>query len=129
MCILSIYMARIHPTRRRSTLALRQRKAALLRQIAVHPDLMRASFVERYGECGKPNCHCHEGEKHGPFFYLTQCLAVGHIKKFSLKTPEQQQRARDGIDHFNELYDALEELSQINSELLRRNEPLTEPGG
>lgn len=119
-------MARIYPTRRRSTLALRQRKAALLRQISVYPDLMRASFVERFGECGKPNCHCHQGEKHGPFYYLTQCLAAGHIKKFSLKTPEQQQRARKGIDHFNELYDALEELSQINSELLRRNESLAE---
>jgi len=120
-------MARIHPTRRRSTLALRQRKVALLRQITVHPDLMRASFVERYGECGKPNCHCHEGEKHGPFFYLTQCLAAGQIKKFLLKGSEQQQRARQGIEHFNELYDALEELSQINSELLRRNESLEEP--
>lgn len=122
-------MARIHPTRRRSTLALRQRKAALLRQIAVHPDLMRASFVERFGECGKPNCHCHQGEKHGPFFYLTQCLAAGHIKKFLLKTPEQQQRARQGIGHFNELYESLEELSQINSELLRRNQSLGEEAG
>ena len=122
-------MARIFSTRRRSTLALRQRKAALLRQSVVHPDLMRASFVERYGQCGKPNCSCHRGEKHGPFFYLTQCLAAGHIKKFLLKTPEQQQRARKGIDHFNELYDALEELSQINSELLRRNETLEEEAG
>lgn len=122
-------MARIHPTRRRSTLALRQRKAALLGQIAVHPDLMRASFVERYGQCGKANCRCRQGDKHGPFFYLTQCLAVGHVKKFLLKSPEQQQRARQGIDHFNQLYDALEELSQINSELLRRNEPLGEPAG
>jgi hypothetical protein len=110
-------------------LALRQRKAALLRQICVHPDLMRASFVERYGECGKPNCRCHQGEKHGPFYYLTQCLAAGHIKKFSLKTPEQQQRARQGIAHFNELYDALEEISQINSELLRRDESLAEEAG
>jgi hypothetical protein len=122
-------MARIYSTRRRSTLALRQRKAALLRQISVHPDLMRASFVERYGKCGKPNCRCHQGEKHGPFFYLTQCLAAGHIKKFLLKSPKQQQRAREGIDHFNHLYEALEELSQINSELLRRNEPLGEEAG
>lgn len=122
-------MAKIYPTRRRSTLALRQRKAALLRQIALHPDLLRASFVERYGECGKPNCHCHRGEKHGPFFYLTQCLAAGQIKKFLLKTSEQQQRARAGIAHFHALYDALEELSQINSELLRRNEALTPAAG
>lgn len=120
-------MARIHPVRRRSTLALRQRKGALLRQITVHPDLMRASFVERFGECGKPNCRCHHGQEHGPFFYLTQCLAKGHIKKFLLKTPAQQQRGREGIAHFNQLYEAMEELSQINSELLRRDEPLAAP--
>jgi len=124
--ILAIDMARIYPTRRRSTLALRQRKATLLRQIAVQPDLLRASFVERYGQCGKPNCRCHQGDKHGPFFYLTQCLAAGHVKKFLLKGPQQQQRARQGIDHFNALYEQMEELSQINSELLRRNEPLAE---
>lgn len=117
-------MARIYPTRRRSTLALRQRKIALLRQFAVQPDLLRASFVERYGECGKPNCRCHQGQKHGPFYYLTQCLAPGQIKKFLLKTPEQQQRARRGIRHFHALYEAMEELSQINSELLRRHEAL-----
>lgn len=122
-------MARIFPTRRRSTLALRQRKAAILRQVAVHPDLLRASFVERYAPCGKPNCRCRQGHKHGPFFYLTQCLAVGHVKKFLLKGPEQQQRARQGIAHFNALYDQLEELSQINSELLRRGEPLQKGAG
>lgn len=119
-------MARIFPTRRRSTLALRQRKAAIVHQIAVHADLMRASLVERYGECGKPNCRCHQGEKHGPFYYLTQCLAAGHVKKFLLKGAEQQQRARQGIAHFNELYELLEELSQINGEMLRREEPLSE---
>jgi hypothetical protein len=119
-------MARIFLTRRRSTLALRQRKASIVHQIAVHSDLMRASLVERYGECGKPNCRCHQGEKHGPFYYLTQCLAAGHVKKFLLKGPEQQQRARQGITHFNELYELLEELSQINGELLRREEPLSD---
>ena len=119
-------MARIFSTRRKSTLALRQRKAAILRQITMHSDLLRASFVERYGQCGKPNCRCHQGEKHGPFYYLTQCLAAGQVKKFLLKGPEQQQRARQGIAHFNELYEQLEELSQINSELLRREEPLSE---
>jgi hypothetical protein len=29
------------------------------------------------------------------------------------------------VDSFNEFYDRLEELSQINAELLRRGEPLS----
>jgi len=122
--ILAIYMARIFDTRK-STLALRNRKRFLLSQIRARPDCLRASVVERYSVCGKANCHCHHGgEKHGPFYYLTQCLAAGKINKFLLKTPVQQQAAKTGIDHYRQLQEQLEELSQINAELLRREEKL-----
>ena len=118
-------MARIHATVHKSTLALRQRKRFLLSQIQVFPDGLRASFVERFARCGKANCHCHQGgDKHGPFYFLTQCLAVGKINKFLLSTPAQRQAAQDGIAHYRQLQEQLEELSQINAELLRRVEPL-----
>lgn len=118
-------MARIYPLRRKSTLALRQRKEHLLSQLKVHPDLLRASFVERFSVCGKKSCRCHQGgDKHGPFYYLTQCLAVGTVAKFLLKTPPQQQQAKRGVAHYRQLQERLEELSQINAELLRREDPL-----
>ena len=123
--VLSIYMARIHATARKSTLALRQRKGFLLSQLKIFPDFLRDSLVERFSRCGKPQCHCrHGGDKHGPFYYLTQCLAVGKINKFLLKSPVQQQAARDGIERYRHLQEQLEELSQINAELLRRGESL-----
>jgi len=115
-------MARVHSLRRKSTLALRQRKLALLRQLTVPPQSIRASVVERFGTCGKPSCACHQGAKHGPYFYLTQCLAKGLVQKFLLKSPAHQQAARQATTAFNEFYDGLEELSQINTELLRRGE-------
>jgi hypothetical protein len=119
-------MARIYDTAK-STLALRQRKRSLLAQLRIRPDTLRASLVERYSRCGKANCHCHrDGAKHGPFHYLTQCLAVGRINKFLLKADAQQQAARDGIEHYRQLQEQLEELSQINTELLRRKEPLAD---
>jgi hypothetical protein len=118
-------MARIFGHARKSTLALRQRKGCLLQQMGLPADLLRASVVERFSTCGKPQCRCHHGGlKHGPFFYLTQCLAVGKINKFLLKTPAQQQAARAGVEHFHQLQERLEELSQINAELLRRQERL-----
>jgi hypothetical protein len=120
-----MYMARIHATTRKSTLALLQRKRFLLSQIKVLPDCLRASLVERFSRCGKSNCHCHHGgAKHGPFHYLTQCLAVGKINKFLLKTPALQQAARHGIESYRHLQEHLEEISQINAELLRREENL-----
>jgi hypothetical protein len=120
-------MAKIHDLARKSTLALRQRKRRLLAQFRPDPDGLRASLVERFSRCGKANCHCQrDGPKHGPFYYLTQCLAVGKINKFLLKTPAQQQAAKAGIAHFRSLQERMEELSQINAELLRRNETLTD---
>jgi hypothetical protein len=117
-------MARIYDTTK-STLALRQRKRWLLARVKIRPDALRASLVERFSPCGKANCRCHHGgEKHGPFYYLTQCLAAGKINKFLLKAAAQQQAARDAIEHYRQLQELLEEISQINAELLRREENL-----
>jgi len=106
---------------------LRRRKRFLLSQLKIRPDSLRASLVERFSRCGKGNCACHHGgDKHGPFYYLTQCLAVGKINKFLLKADTQQQAARAAIEHYRHLQEHLEELSQINAELLRRQEPLSD---
>ena len=122
--ILALFVAKIYHLRRTSTLALRRRKAALLRQLAVPHDLLRASYVERFTTCGKANCVCARGRRHGPFYYLTSNLSQGHVLKFLLKDQTQQQRAEAGVRHYQTHWERLEELSQINAELLRRGEPL-----
>jgi hypothetical protein len=117
-------MAKVFALARKSTLALRQRRAALVRSLQVPPALIRASVVERFGTCGSPTCRCRTGAKHGPYYYLTQCLAPGRMRKFLLKTEPAIQTARRATAAFNEFYDRLEELSQINTELPQRGEPL-----
>lgn len=125
--ILAPDVAKIYPLRRTSTLVLRKRKAALLRQLAVPPDLVRASFVQRFTTCGKPNCACATGPKHGPFFYLIANLGPGHILKTLLKTPGEREAVHAGVAGYQAHWDRLEELSQINLELLRRGEPWKGP--
>jgi hypothetical protein len=123
--ILASSVARIYRLGRKSTLALRQRREHLLRQIKVFPDLLRASYVERFSVCGKKQCRCrHGGAKHGPFYYLTQSLGVDRVNKFLLKSEAQQRDARQGIEHYRQFHELVEELSQINTELLRRADPL-----
>lgn len=122
--IFAYILAKIYRLRRISTLALRQRKVALLRQLAVPPHFLRASYVERFTTCGKANCVCAQGQKHGPFYYLASGLAPGHVLKFLLKTSEQQRDGQQGVVAYQQLWEGLEELSQINAELLRRGEPL-----
>ncbi|MDD2706837.1 MAG: hypothetical protein PHV34_02415 [Verrucomicrobiae bacterium] len=120
-------MAKDHQLQTLSILALRKRKLFLLKKLRFSPQLIRASVVERFTKCGKPNCRCLQGHLHGPFYYLTQCLGVGRMRKFLLKTPESQQQAREAVRAFNEYYDQLELLSQINTELLARGENLGVP--
>jgi len=117
-------VAKIFRLRRTSSLALRQRKAALLRQLSVPPDLLRGSYVERFTTCGKPTCCCAQGQRHGPFYYLVSNLAPGHVLKFLLKDPPERAAVRQAIQHYQHHWEGLEELSQINAELLRRGEPL-----
>jgi hypothetical protein len=120
-------LAKIFNLRRKPTLALRQRREWLLRSLKIPPDLLRASFVRRFTTCGKPSCCCARGERHGPFYYLAAGLKSGQVRKFLLKSSDQQALARQGVSAYQSFWDDLEELSQINGELLRREEPLEGP--
>jgi hypothetical protein len=110
---------------RTSTLALRQRKAHLLRSFKPPPHLLHASLLERFLQCGKANCQCHSGgPKHGPFFYLNRCFARGQLQSLLLKSPDQVEQARHGLAVYAQAQEVLDEISQINYELLRRGEVL-----
>ncbi len=118
-------MSKIRSFRRTSTLALRQRKALLVRSFRLPPELLHASLVERYMKCGKANCHCHTaGPKHGPFFYLNRCFAQGQMQSLLLKSPHQVAQARQSVAAYAQVQQALDEISQINHELLRRGAAL-----
>lgn len=121
-------MARIFELQHKSTLALRRRKRHLLQQLHPPAGLLRASYVEQFLTCGKAACPCHQGRKHGPYYYLTLCLGSGQVRKFLLKGSEQQEQARQGTTAYSQFIERLEELSQINAELLRRGESLRSSG-
>jgi hypothetical protein len=110
---------------RLSTLALRQRKAHLLRSLQLPPHLIHASLLERFLTCGRPQCSCHQGQKHGPFFYLNRCLAKGRMSSLLLKSDAQIAQARQAVQAYRQVLETLDQLSWINLELLRRDEPLS----
>ena len=49
---------------------LRQRKHALLTGLALPPDALPGSLALTHRRCGKPTCHCAQGEGH-PLWSLT----------------------------------------------------------
>jgi len=118
-------MSKIQPFRHKSTLALRQRKAQLLRSFRLAPEVLHASLAERFLKCGKANCRCHTGgAKHGPFFYLNRCFGKGQSQSLLLKSSDQVAQARQSLAAYAQVQAVLDELSQINQELLRRGELL-----
>jgi hypothetical protein len=118
-------MSKMQSLTRTSTLALRQRKARLLRSFHLPPEILHASLVERFMKCGKPNCHCHTaGPKHGPFFYLNRCFAKGQMQSLLLKSPDQLNQARQSLAAYAQMQELLDQISQVNHELLRRGEPI-----
>jgi hypothetical protein len=119
-------MSRIINLRRLSTLALRQRKAHLVRSFALPPHLLHASLLERLMRCGKPNCRCHskEGPGHGPFFYLNRCFPKGKLQTLLLKSQEQIDQARLSLAAYAQIQECVDQISQINYELLRRGQDL-----
>ena len=121
-------MSKIQPLKRTSTLALRQRKAHLLRSFQISPQILHASLIERFLKCGKAKCHCHAGgPRHGPFFYLNRCFAKGQMQSLLLKSPAQVDQARQSLAAYTQVQLQLDQISQINHELLRRGEPLVAP--
>lgn len=108
---------------RLSTLALRQRKTHLLRTLTVPTEAIHASFLERFLKCGRPNCHCQKGEKHGPFYYLSRCLPKREMRTLLLKESSQIAHGRQGVKAYQQFLEQLDQLSWINWELLRRGDP------
>jgi hypothetical protein len=48
--------------------------------------ILASDRLARFTTCGKANCACAQGRKHGPFYYLAIGLAPGWLLKFLLKT-------------------------------------------
>jgi hypothetical protein len=104
-----------------SDLALRHRRQGLVKLLPPAGEVLRGSLLERYVTCGNPSCKCARGERHGPMWYLTVTLGPGHTTG-GIIPAEQVEQVRRWIGNFQRLRDDLEGISEINRELLRREQ-------
>ncbi len=105
---------------RLSILALRKRREGLTKNLPSLAEILRGSLMERYMTCGKPDCKCGRGERHGPIWYLSVTLDQTH-RTGTTVPPEQVERVRRWIENYHALKDRLEKISDINREILRRD--------
>jgi uncharacterized protein DUF6788 len=102
-----------------STLALRNRRERLTKLLPPLREVLRGSLTERYLTCGKPDCKCARGERHGPVWYLSVSLDQAH-RTGSTVPSQQLEQVRRWIENYHRVKDRLEKISDINRELLRR---------
>ena len=94
---------------------LRQRKFAVLRRFQIPADALPGSLALSHRRCGKPNCHCAQGEGH-PVWSLT-FMANG--KKRVEHIPEEWvEQIRPLVDQGREFKDAVAEVFATNAQLL-----------
>jgi hypothetical protein len=104
-----------------SKLALRQRRQGLVQLLPPAGEVLRGSLVERYVTCGNPSCKCARGERHGPMWYLTVTLGPGRTTG-GIISADQVEQVRHWIENYQRLKEDLERISEINRELLRRDQ-------
>jgi hypothetical protein len=61
------YISRTANTRIRKLL---KERAEFLTELGRLSQILHGSWVERYSVCSRPDCKCHEGQRHGPRYYL-----------------------------------------------------------
>jgi hypothetical protein len=93
------------------------RRRRILAKLPPLEEVLRGSVIVRWLRCGKPTCHCAEGEGHR-VTYLVVTLAGGRSEQISLPA-ELVPLARRGVAAYRAWWAAIETLSAINRDRLR----------
>ncbi|MGH7535880.1 MAG: DUF6788 family protein, partial [Gemmatimonadales bacterium] len=67
--------------------------------------------------CGRPGCHCHQGQKHGPHLYVSFRGPEGRTQGYYV--PQAVGAAvRSGVAAWQELQAVVRELAELNRQRL-----------
>jgi len=102
---------------------LRQRKFSLLRQFQLPQDLLPGSLSVSYTRCGKPTCHCAQGEKHAAWSLTFMAAGKKRVERIPKDWVDDVRRRVAAGRAFQ---DALREVLAANAELLvlrRKQQP------
>ena len=97
---------------------LLERCQRLARRLPPFEEILRGTVRTRELRCGKPTCHCASGPGHLAS-YLTVSFAGGRTEQISLPAALVPQ-AQAWVANYQAWWDAIEAVSAINRELLRR---------
>jgi len=93
-------------------------RAGLARRLGRRGEIMKGSLVMRATRCGRPGCKCAQGEKHGPYLYVS-VFREGRTR--SVYVPQHMEReVRRWVESARQLEGDVAAITWLNAELLRR---------
>lgn len=108
---------------KRNRADLEARKNAVIAALPPFSEMVRGSIFERQIKCGKASCRCAKGQGH-PTTYLSVSFEGG--KTVQITVPKRLiPIVRNWVENYSKFWDALEQISEINRQLLRKR--LLEP--
>lgn len=75
------------------------------------------ALSETYRTCGRPGCRCHQGDKHGPHWYVSFRGPEGTTTGYYVP-PALAAGMREGVAAWQELQQVLRALAEANRERL-----------
>ena len=93
------------------------KRARLLEEMSSLTQMLHGSWVERYSVCTRKGCRCHQGELHGPRYYVVVNEEGRHRQRYVPLS--QVPVALEGIGQHQRLQAIVEEITRINLELMK----------
>jgi len=90
--------------------AAERRLRSRIAQIASGERFLRGTLSERSSKCGKPNCHCADGEGHSSL-YLVESDA-GKVRQMCIPKTLQDP-IRQAVGEYREIQRLLHEVSEL----------------
>jgi hypothetical protein len=94
---------------------LRQRKFELIRRFHLLDDLLPGSLSLSHLRCGKPTCHCAEGQGHPVWSFTFMVRGKKHVQHIPKDWVEDVRHRVEGGREFQE---AVREVLAANAQLL-----------
>ena len=80
--------------------------------------LLKGSMVRYYNVCGKKDCRCKKGKKHGPYLYVS--VYEGKKTRLIYVPRGMESKVREWVGNVRELHKRVSEISRLNVGVLRR---------
>lgn len=104
----------------RAKMAVRERRIrSQLTQLLHRCGVMRGSLLVRRRKCGKPNCHCAQGEGHESLFLVIS--EKGRTRQLFIPK-DWEARVRRWVADYHRARDLMEEISRIYWDKVRQRQ-------